>query len=148
MKTLVKTIKFYSDGTYEEVVPEVEGKPQDLVAEDLDAIFGVPTASTRIKVNVAVYTVAKRLYANADRDYYNKAISIVTQYQKVSRPTTCDKLYRQLELTSSAYQKLVIAAIEKDQVKPYRDKLLQFSGTYTGDDDSELINRFIADKSR
>ena len=137
MKTLVKTIKFYSDGTYEEVVPEVEGKPQDLVAEDLDAIFGVPTASTRIKVNVAVYTVAKRLYANADRDY-----------QKVSRPTTCDKLYRQLELTSSAYQKLVIAAIEKDQVKPYRDKLLQFSGTYTGDDDSELINRFIADKSR
>ena len=147
MKTLVKTINFYSDGTYEEVVPVVEANPHDLVTEDLDAIFGVPTASTRIKVNVAVYTVAKRLYANADRDYYNKAISIVTQYQNVSRPTTCDKLYRQLELSSSAYQKLVIAAIEKNQVAPYKDKLLQFSGTYTGDDDSELINRFVTNNS-
>ena len=60
MKTLVRTINFYSDGTYEEVVPVVEANPHDLVTEDLDAIFGVPTASTRIKVNVAVYTVAKR----------------------------------------------------------------------------------------
>lgn len=133
-KKLVKLIKFYSDGTYEEVIPE---QVDQEYTQELQDIFDNPVASRRIKFNVATYVVAKRIGIN-------DAFQVLAENQQVTRQTVVDKTYRQLDLSAEKYKKLLQSAIDSESgLESLKIYLMKYIGTRTENSDMELIEKYL-----
>lgn len=143
-KELLKTIKFYSDGSYEEILESQEEAEENELNKKLDDIFSNPVASRRIKFNVGAYIVAKNFADKNNNDAINNSLSFLAKYQGVTRQTVVDKTFRQLNITSTKYKIIMAEAIYKDRnTEQLKKLLLDYVGTRTEVADKSLIEKFI-----
>lgn len=139
-KYLVKTINYYSDGTYEEI--SLEKSSNDELIKKMEEIFSEPSSSRRIKINVAIYIAAKYFSDMKDDDAISHALTYVAENQQVTRATVADKSFRQLEMTASEYKLLLNDALQGKSNK-LKERLKKYSGTRTHKYDIELIEKYI-----
>ena len=151
MKTLIKQILLYSDGTYEIIdtespteIFETQDEQQTLLYNQIDDIFADPIASMRIKVNVATYVLSKYLYDAKENNAVSKAFDILSKKLSVTRNTIVDKTYRQLNMKAEEYIYLVNQAIRPGgNTDELKNLLLDFVGTRTKNADKILINKYL-----
>lgn len=143
MKRLVKTIFYYDDNTFEEVINGNDlNDPNNLTKEDiLEEIFSDIKSGKRIQINVALYRLLKEYYKGDDTKI-NDAMNDIARYQNITRSSVVDKVLRQLNLTSVEYRGIVTKALNNDS-EELKGKLLNNLGAYTQDGDKELIEKYI-----
>ena len=143
MRKLIKTIFFYNDGTYEEVVPEetVQMESQSIDVE-LNLIFSSQITSSRIKYNVAVCMLCKKFYQEGYSDYIKKSFNYLKDFNQVTYQTVTDKTFRQLELSSAQYSDLIINYLEHNDAE-IKTRLLGKIGTYKAEADRKLIEQYL-----
>lgn len=142
-RKVIKIIKFFNDGTYEEVVPEeiVQVNNQEMDVE-LNLIFNSQTTSRRIQYNVAVCVLCKQFYNEGCSDYIKKSFNYLKDFTHVTYQTVTDKTFRQLELSSATYSNCIINYVEHNN-EEIKIKLLEKIGTHTADADRRLIEQYL-----
>lgn len=144
MGNLVMTIKLYDDGSYE--IINANSEHQNLRDNDndlIETIFRFPAASTRTKVNVSLYKLAKSYYEKGNISYFDEAVDAIASYQNVERATVTDKLFRQNEVTAERYKSLLDETLSTNDVIEYRNLLLSSVGKRTTNADTSLIMHHI-----
>ena len=144
MRKLIKTILFYNDGTYEEVLPEETEQVQSWfnIDVELHSIFSNQTTSRRIQYNVAVCVLCKQFYNEGCSDYIKKSFNYLKDFTHVTYQTVTDKTFRQLNLSSAIYSNLIINYVEHNNGE-IKTKLLEKIGTHTADADRRLIEQYL-----
>ena len=144
MRKLIKTILFYNDGTYEEVLPEETEQVQSWynIDVELHSIFSNQMTSRRIQYNVAVCVLCKQFYNEGCSDYIKKSFNYLKDFTHVTYQTVTDKTFRQLELSSAQYNELIINYVEHNN-ENMKTKLLEYVGTHKADADRKLIEQYL-----
>lgn len=144
MKKIVKIIKFFNDGTYEEVLQAETEQVQSWwnIDVELNLIFSSQTTSRRIQYNVAVCILCKKFYSEGYSDYIKKSFNYLKNFTHVTYQTVTDKTFRQLELSSATYADMIINYVEHNN-EEIKTKLLEKIGTHTEEADRKLIEQYI-----
>ena len=144
MRKLIKTVFFYNDGTYEEVLQEEREEVQSWynIDVELDSIFSSQTTSRRIQYNVAVCVLCKKFYSEGCSDYIKKSFNYLKDFTRVTYQTVTDKTFRQLELSSAQYNDLIINYVEHNR-EEIKTKLLEKIGTHKAEADRRLIEQYL-----
>ena len=143
---LVKTVNFYSDGTYEEILIEEQFPDSSCLIDKINRIFNSPACSCRIIYNVALYTVAKHLIDYENKSNLKEIISDAFNYtittQNITYSSISDATSRQLEMSKSEYKDLLAKALQGNPIL-LKQKLKKHLGKGCEYFDANLIDMFI-----
>lgn len=148
-KKLIKTIFFYSDGSFKEEKADntdtsnFYDESGEAFNDLLDVIFGEIDASRRIQFNTAVFVITRAIFYEHPREAINIAINLAAEHQDVTNQTVTDKLYRQLDLTSTEYKTLVYDAIKNKSPK-FKELLIKYAGKNSVDADVSMVEHYIS----
>ena len=143
MRTLVKTIKFYNDGTYEEILSNaMECENNTDVDVKLQQLFSSQTTSSKIKYNVAMCILCKEFYQACDFEYIQRSFQYLKNFMNVTAQVIKNKTHTELKLKSEKYKEIIIKYVEQNDDEMKRI-LLENVKKCSADADRRLIEQYL-----
>ena len=143
MRTLVKTIKFYNDGTYEEILPNsIECESNTDIDVKLHQLFSSQTTSSKIKYNVAMCILCKDFYQAGEVDYIQRSFQYLKNFMNVTSQVIKNKTHTELKLKSEKYKEIIIKYVEHNDDEMKRI-LLENVKKYSAGADRRLIEQYL-----